>query len=458
MKGKEHMNFQANDEKLGPAIISIKDVTSEDGLKMTHMILRLSIGTFQQYLQVEEADEPEKIAESACRLCPGLSIELCSPIISRQASDVLASFDQNNQHKLFKFGVLLQKKGQITETDIYSNSHVEEHFEKFLAFLGKKVDISKHKKYKGGLENIKDNKDIYAIHQRYMDCEIIFHVGPFLPDSKRREFISKDVVTIVFQEDDTPFHPDIIQSQFLHAFIVIRPNEKNEYKISIVTKQDVPEFGPDFQNEGCYPRKNSFKQLLMAKLINAQNACHKSRKFKESEQRKRSSLLSELSNTLSEDTDKYLQPIVITRRGRSMDESTLSFSEQKNLRALSVKKKRSQSLWPTLLQTDIEKKDMFKGAIKHNTNEIKLKAQQRRAQRLAGYRDNSSFSGSLDSIDEIVTNFAELSMDNTDDTNAVEEGEQKNNNQKTTRAQMYKKNEKRSLFRILKTKTMSNIK
>ena len=141
-----------------------------------------------------------------------------------------------------------------------------------------------------------------------------------------------------------------------------------------------------------------------------------------------------------------------------MDESTLSFSEQKNLRALSVKKKRSQSLWPTLLQTDIEKKDMFKGAIKHNTNEIKLKAQQRRAQRLAGYRDNSSFSGSLDSIDEIVTNFAELSMDNTDDTNAVEEGEEKNNNQKTTRAQMYKKNEKRSLFRILKTKTMSNIK
>ena len=125
---------------------------------------------------------------------------------------------------------------------------------------------------------------------------------------------------------------------------------------------------------------------------------------------------------------------------------------------MAMKKKRSQSLWPTLLQTDIEKKDMCKGAIKHNTNEIKVKAQQRRAQRLAGYRDNSSFSGSLDSIDEIETNFAELFMDDTDDPNAVEEEEEKSNNQRTTRVNMYKKNEKRSLFRILKTKTMSNLK
>ena len=80
MKGKEHMNFQAYDEHLGPALISIKDVSSEDGLQMTHMILRLSIGTFQQYFYSEDAGEPDAIAESARKLCPRLSIK-SQPIV-----------------------------------------------------------------------------------------------------------------------------------------------------------------------------------------------------------------------------------------------------------------------------------------------------------------------------------------------------------------------------------------
>ena len=48
MKGSEHLNFHATDPNLGPALVSIKDVTTEEGGQLTLIILRLSIGTFQQ--------------------------------------------------------------------------------------------------------------------------------------------------------------------------------------------------------------------------------------------------------------------------------------------------------------------------------------------------------------------------------------------------------------------------
>ena len=468
MKGKEHMNFQAYDENLGPALISIKDVSSEDGLKMTHMILRLPIGTFQQYLQVEDAEEPNKIAESARRLCPGLSIELCSPVISRQASEILATFDQESELKQFKFGVIFQSKGQVTEKQILDNSDSNKSFERFLTFLGKKVRISDHSKYKGGLESIKDSEDIFAIHQSYMDCDIIFHIAPFLPLKERKSFITNDIVAIVFQEEATHFHPDIIQSQFLHAYIVIQPTEDNEYKISVVTKADVPEFGPDFQNEGSYPRGHSFKQLLLAKLINAENACYKAHKFKDLEERRRSSLLNELSDTLSEDTSKYLKPTPQARRGKSMDETSLSYRDRTNLnimRIKSAKKKRSQSLMP--LQTTIlsqigshtENKFDEYGRRQSIYDKIKPRIQPRRIrmQEFSGFPENRSASGSLDSIDEIASNFKDLSMDSFEDVDATEKHVHKDNLEVEHPVQRYKKNEKKSLFRILKTNKFANL-
>jgi RAP1 GTPase activating protein 1 len=36
-----------------------------------------------------------------------------------------------------------------------------------------------------------------------------------------------DIVAIVFQEDSTPFIPNMIASHFLHAFIVVQAIEPN---------------------------------------------------------------------------------------------------------------------------------------------------------------------------------------------------------------------------------------
>ena len=53
----------------------------------------------------------------------------------------------------------------------------------------------------------------------------------------RKRHICNDIVAIVFQDKPTPFSPEIISSQFLHAYIVIQPTEEKEFKISVVTKQ-----------------------------------------------------------------------------------------------------------------------------------------------------------------------------------------------------------------------------
>ena len=69
MRGTEHLNFHGQDPELGPALVSLKDVKTEDGHFMTHIILRLSVGTFQQYLPAEEELDPESILEHAKNLC-----------------------------------------------------------------------------------------------------------------------------------------------------------------------------------------------------------------------------------------------------------------------------------------------------------------------------------------------------------------------------------------------------
>jgi RAP1 GTPase activating protein 1 len=58
---------------------------------------------------------------------------------------------------------------------------------------------------------------------------VLFHVASLLPYSpgdsqqlQRKRHIGNDIVAIIFQEEPTPFSPDMIASHFLHAFIVVQ--------------------------------------------------------------------------------------------------------------------------------------------------------------------------------------------------------------------------------------------
>ena len=93
-------------------------------------------------------------------------------------------------------------------------------------------------------------------------------------------------------------------------------------------------------------------------------------------------------------------------------------------------------------------------------DKIKPRIQPRRIrmQQFSGFRENRSASGSLDSIDEIASNFNDFSMDSFENVDATEKDEDKGNPEVENPVQRYKKNEKKSLFRILKTNKFANLK
>ena len=47
----------------------------------------------------------------------------------------------------------------------------------------------------------------------------------------RKRHIGNDIVCIVFQDEGASFSPEMISSQFLHAYIVLQPDSEDLYKI-----------------------------------------------------------------------------------------------------------------------------------------------------------------------------------------------------------------------------------
>ena len=71
------------------------------------------------------------------------------------------------------------------------------------------------------------------------DFQGVSIVKIFLFQLQRKRHIGNDIVAIIFQEENTPFTPDMIASHFLHSYIVVQPilsldGTTSEYKVSRV--------------------------------------------------------------------------------------------------------------------------------------------------------------------------------------------------------------------------------
>ena len=116
------------------------------------------------------------------------------------------------------------------------------------------------------------------------------------------------------------------------------------FNSSVTTKSDVPDFQPFILNEGIHKPSPKFFEQLLTKIINAEQACYKSSVFLSLEQRTRLTMLSQMSDTLVTETNKYLKPP--NSRGSSVDENALSYKDRgilKNMRSLLTKRSRSKS-------------------------------------------------------------------------------------------------------------------
>merc|ERR1719419_756179 len=169
-----------------------------------------------------------------------------------------------------------------------------------------------------------------------MDKEVMFHVATLLPYSEtdsqqlqRKRHIGNDIVSIVFQEGSTPFSPDMVTSHFLHAYIVVQPEpgDMDKYRVSVTARSDVPYFGPSLPSPPVFRKGEEFREFLLTKLINAENACYKAEKFSTLERRTRSCLLSNLTEQLCSLTAEYLNSQVSTTNNTSKQSDKPEFSQ-----------------------------------------------------------------------------------------------------------------------------------
>ncbi|KAJ4447617.1 hypothetical protein ANN_09624 [Periplaneta americana] len=313
---QEHLNLLGTDETLGPVCLSIKteNVASQEH---TRILLRLKTGTMHELVPTSCLSPSPSPARMAKLLNEQLSVDQFTPVLYPRASQLIAAYDEHVLVSNFKFGVLYQRFGQTTEEELFGNVHSSAALDEFLELLGQRIQLKDHKGYRGGLDTQFGHTGDEAVYEVFKDREIIFHVSTLLPyrDSdpqqlQRKRHIGNDIVAIVFQESNTPFSPDMIASHFLHAFIVVQvldPNSPNtRYKVSVTARDDVPFFGPTLPSPAVFKKGPEFKEFLLTKLINAENACYKAEKFAKLELRTRTSLLQSLTDELREKSRDFL--------------------------------------------------------------------------------------------------------------------------------------------------------
>ncbi|NWS13121.1 RPGP1 protein, partial [Pachyramphus minor] len=150
--------------------------------------------------------------------------------------------------------------------------------------------------FRGGLDVTHGQTGSESVYCHFRDKEIMFHVSTKLPYTEgdaqqlqRKRHIGNDIVAIVFQDENTPFVPDMIASNFLHAFVVVQLEQGGTqgtlYKVPPVPQSPRPRGGPS--GDPLAPQGPEFQEFLLTKLINAEYACYRAEKFAKLEVRAR---------------------------------------------------------------------------------------------------------------------------------------------------------------------------
>lgn len=327
--GQDHQNWFGMDEQLGPVAISIKkeklplssnSITHHDNTSNNHTnLFRLIVRTSELLTlrgsviedSIPNARGPGKnisTKEVLEYVAPEVQIQcLRLGVSTPQCEQQLLKLDEQGLTNKYKVGVLYCRAGQSSEEDMYNNEDAGPAFTEFLETIGNRVRLKGFENYKAGLDNKTDSTGTNSVYATYRDCEIMFHVStmlPFTPNNRqqllRKRHIGNDIVTIVFQEPGAlPFSPKNIRSQFQHVFLIVRAvnpcTENTQYRVAVSRSKEVPVFGPPICLGAMYNKNKSFADFLLAKVINAENAAHRSEKFATMATRTRQEYLKDLS-------------------------------------------------------------------------------------------------------------------------------------------------------------------
>nr|XP_033490378.1 rap1 GTPase-activating protein 2-like isoform X2 [Epinephelus lanceolatus] len=306
--GREHLNFSCSSSSVGNLLLSVRH-EEEKEQESLHVIIRSRVKSIYHRLSLTELPDIPSVPELAKLLCDDAAGLRFSPVLYPKASQLIVNYDEHEVNNTFKFGVIYQRFGQVSEEELFRNNEETPAFTEFLQLLGDTVELQDFRGFRGGLDvshGQTGSQSVYTVHRQQ---EIMFHVSTKLPFTEgdtqqlqRKRHIGNDIVAVVFQEEATPFVPDMIASNFLHAFILVQVEEPcsdtTSYKVSVTAREDVPLFGPPLPNPAVFKKGPEFREFLLTKLINAELACYKSDRFARLEERTRAALLDTLHDEL----------------------------------------------------------------------------------------------------------------------------------------------------------------
>ncbi|XP_014001956.2 rap1 GTPase-activating protein 1 isoform X3 [Salmo salar] len=306
--GKEHLNYYSVDGALGHLVLSMKydEIGDQEDLRI---MLRTKLETYHDVIPISCLTEFPNVVQMAKLVCEEVNVDRFYPVLYPKASRLIVNFDEHVISNNFKFGVIYQKFGQTSEEELFGNSVESPAFVEFLEFLGEKVELHDFKGFRGGLDVTHGQTGSESVYHNYRNKEVMFHVSTKLPYTEgdtqqlqRKRHIGNDIVAIVFQEESTPFVPDMIASNFLHSYVVVQVENACTddvlYKVSVTARNDVPFFGPPLPDPAVFRKGPEFQEFLFTKLINAEYACYKAEKFAKLKERTRSALLETLYEDL----------------------------------------------------------------------------------------------------------------------------------------------------------------
>ncbi|XP_071783592.2 signal-induced proliferation-associated 1-like protein 3 [Centroberyx gerrardi] len=319
---KEHSNYFGTDEKLGPVAMSLRREKLDDTKDLKdqyqyRLIVRTSELVTLRGSILEDAVASTgrhgtvrglPLKEVLEQVVPELNVSCLRLALSTpKVTEQLLKLDEQGLSQKHKVGVLLCRAGQSTEEEMYNNEEASPAFSAFLELLGEQVLLKGFAKYAAQLDTKTDSTGTHSLYTTYQGYEVMFHVStmlPYMPNNPqqllRKRHIGNDIVTIIFQEPGAqPFTPQNIRSHFQHVFVIVRVHnpcsENTCYSVAVTRMKDVPPFGPPIPSGVTFRDPETFRNFLLAKVINAETAAHKSEKFHTMATRTRQEYLRDLA-------------------------------------------------------------------------------------------------------------------------------------------------------------------
>lgn len=306
--GVKHWNYCAKEEDIGAIIITLKPEVSKPHSKGSFRVMvrsayylvigLLSPSSYQGSLSSRD-DVVHFISKQADIKAPVKLIT--TPSVPAELLKMDSAFNK----QAYKFGIVYMKEGQQTEEQLFGNETHSQGFDDFLNLLGERVRLKGFDKYRGGLDGNNDLTGKYSVFTKFGNSEIMFHVSTLLPfeefDSQklqRKRHIGNDIVCIIFMEaTSTKFVPDCIKSNFLHSFIIVQvdlESKPDSYVVSVVSRDSVVPYGPPLYDKYIFYKGDQFREWILKKLIQGEQACHRSLSFAKLHARTRTLIMGEL--------------------------------------------------------------------------------------------------------------------------------------------------------------------